>query len=113
MRRVYDAVDSHDSRRLAGMITPGGVFRFGNMGPVTGRENIFQFLEGFFSSIKDIQHSNLEYWFADDHWFVTGNVKYWRLDDSTLEVPFAVLLRMDGELISEYLIFIDNHELYS
>ena len=113
MRRIYDAVDRHDSRRLAGMMTAGSIFRFGNMDPVTGRENIFQFLEGFFRSIKDIQHRNLEYWFADDRWFVTGDVKYRRHDDSTLEVPFAVLLRMDGELISEYRIFIDNHELYS
>jgi hypothetical protein len=110
---LYAAVDRHDSRVLADGMTKDGIFRFANMPDVVGRENIFNFLEGFYKGIKGIRHSNLQSWFLDDRWFATGNVTYTRHDDSQLSVPFAVVLVMEGELIKEYLIFVDNHELFA
>jgi len=39
-------------------------------------------------------------------------VTYTRHDSSTLTVPFANILRFEGDLIDEYLIFLDVSELY-
>jgi len=110
--KMYEAVDTMNSRAIADLMTADGSFRFANMPAVDGRENIFNFLGGFFQAIKGIGHSDLEYWFSDNKWSITGSVKYTRQDDSYLEVPFAVILKMRDEKIKEYLVFVDNHELF-
>lgn len=109
---MFKTIDQFGSRSLADMITENGSFRFANMPAVVGRENIFQFLEGFFKSIKAISHTDLEYWFVDNVWIATGNVTYTRHNGSLLRVPFSVILKMDKDLISEYLIFVDASTLY-
>lgn len=110
---LYRNIDSHNSRAVANTMTDNGVFKFANMPPVEGKENIFNFLEGFFRSIKGISHSDLESWHVAGHWFVNGTVTYTRHNGTLLAVPFSVTLKMDAGKIREYLIFVDNHELYS
>ena len=44
--------------------------------------------------------------------FVNGNVTYTRLDDSVLSVNFSNTLKLKGDKIKDYLIFIDNSELF-
>ena len=41
-----------------------------------------------------------------------GNVTYTRLDGSTLSVDFSNTFRLNGNKIKDYLIFIDNSDLY-
>ena len=109
---MYRIIDQFDSRGLADMMTENSSFRYANMPAVVGRENIFQFLEGFFKSIKAIRHTDLEYWFTDNVWFATGNVNYTRHNDTLLTVPFSVILKMEKDLIREFLIFVDSSTLY-
>jgi ketosteroid isomerase-like protein len=109
---IYRAIDAKDTARLVSHMTEDSLFRFANIPPVEGKDNISAFLGGFFQSIKAIRHSELEYWNVADVWFVTGKVNYTRLDELTLKVPFGVLLKMKNELIKEFLIFVDNSELY-
>ena len=110
---MYKAVDSMDARAVADTMTENGAFRFANIPAVEGKENIIGFLEEFFKSIKAIKHSELEYWFTDNNWFVNGTVTYTRHDDSALSVPFSVILKMQEELIDQYLVFVDTSELYN
>ena len=42
-----------------------------------------------------------------------GEVTYARHDDRCITIPFVNILRMRGNLISEYLIYIDIAPLYS
>ena len=42
-----------------------------------------------------------------------GEVTYTRLDGSTLSVPFVNVLKLEGSLIRDYLIYADTSELYS
>ena len=46
-------------------------------------------------------------------WFATGFVTYTRTDSSTLTVPFCNVLNLVGDQIKEYLIFIDNSQLFT
>ena len=112
IKNMYAVVDARDGAALANMMTEDGIFRFANMPAVQGREAIRAFLDGFFQSIKGIAHDQLEDWKVDNTRFATGRVSYTRLDDSTLAVPFSVILNMQDDLIAEYLVFVDASELY-
>jgi len=112
IKDMYGVVDAMNGAGLAAMMTENGIFRFANIPGVEGREAITGFLDNFFQSIKGIAHSQIEDWKVDNTSFATGMVTYTRHDDSTLEVPFSVILKMHGELIHEYLIFVDASELY-
>jgi ketosteroid isomerase-like protein len=112
IKDMYKVVDAMDGAGLANMMTENGAFRFANIPAVTGRTAISEFLDNFFQSIKGIAHDQLEDWKVEDTRFATGRVTYTRHDDSTLQVPFSVILKMQGKLINEYLIFVDTSELY-
>lgn len=109
---LYRVVDAKDAGRLSTYLAENAKFQFANIPAVYGKENIRQFLEGFYQTIKSIKHSEIESWWDDDVCFVTGRVTYVRPDDFTLAVPFGVLLKFDGDLIREWLIFVDNSALY-
>jgi len=109
---MYTAIDAKDSIGMCNFLTEDATFRFANLPGVVGKPNILAFLDGFFQSIKAIRHTEKEYWNSDNVWFLTGNVNYTRLNESTLKVPFGVLLKMKADLIHEFLIFVDNSELY-
>ncbi|MEE4257478.1 MAG: nuclear transport factor 2 family protein [Bacteroidales bacterium] len=113
IQNIFRLVDTMDGAGLASMMTGDGIFRFANMPPVEGREAITAFLDNFFQSIKGIAHDRLEDWKVGETRFATGRVSYTRHDDSKLQVPFSVILKMQGELINEYLIFVDASELYT
>ncbi len=109
---VYQSIDHADATKFASFITPNGCFRFGNNPAVVGTKEIDAYVDGFFKSLKGINHSNLESWIAGTVIFVNGTVKYTRHNSTTLEVPFSCTWKMKGRLIDEYLIFIDSSELY-
>lgn len=77
-----------------------------------GKQNIYDFVDGFFKSIKAIRHSGLEIWQLEGVSFVNGNVTYTRHDNSELSVDFSNTFKLKGGKIQQYLIFVDNSELY-
>lgn len=109
---MYKAIDAKDSPGMCNFLTEDASFCYANMPPVVGKSNIITFLDGFFQSIKGIHHTEIEIRHADGAWFADGNVTYTRLNETTLRVPFAVLLKMKSDLIQEYKIFVDASELY-
>lgn len=109
---VYRAVDTADLQKLLSYMTDDAVFRFSNIPSVVGKKAIGEFLSGFYQAISSLSHSDLEYWYADNVWSAMGNVAYTRHDGTQLKVPFSVILKMNEGLIREYLIFVDNHELF-
>jgi hypothetical protein len=110
---LYKAVDKQDVYKISEFLTLDTVMFFANMPPVRGKMETGNFLTGFFSSIKSISHSGLEYWFTEDVCFVKGNVTYVRPDDFTLTVPFSVLIKLRSGLIAEWHIFVDNSALFN
>jgi hypothetical protein len=112
VNELYNTVDAQDVDHLSTFLTADARFQFANIPAVEGKENITQFLSGFYQSIKSIKHTGLEVWWKDDACFVTGKVTYVRPDDFSLSVPFGVLLKFQEDLIKEWLIFVDNSELF-
>lgn len=112
IHEVFNAIDSFDSDKFVSYMTDDAAFRFGNMPAVEGKENIREFVAGFFKSIKGIKHDQMEIWEADGVKLMNGRVTYTRHDDSLLSVFFANTFKMKGDKIKDYFIFVDTSELY-
>ena len=108
---VFAAIDARDTQRFLGFLTPGCSFRFGNMPSVSGAGAIAAAVGGFFASVAGLSHEVLDVWLEADAAICHGQVTYIRADGSQLTVPFADILRLEGDPISEYLIFIDISQL--
>ena len=88
-------------------------FVFGNGDPMEGRDTVHQVIAAFFDSIAAIKHTVLDAWSIDDKLIQQLRVVYTRHDGSQLDVPAANILTLRDGKVSEYLIYVDNHELYA
>lgn len=112
LMRLFEAIDSFDTDTFVSYLDEDAVLRFGNMPAVTGKENIYQFIDGFFKSIKAIKHDQIEIWEVDNVSIMNGRVTYTRHDGSQLIVPFANIFKMRGDKVKDYLVFVDTSALY-
>ena len=111
--RLFQAIDSKDTETFVSFLSDDAVFRFGNMPPVEGKENIRPFMSGWFQSIKALKHDQIGIWEADGVWFMNGRVTYTRHNDTQLQVWFSNTFKMKDEKIRNYLIFVDASQLYT
>ncbi len=110
--RLFKSIDDADTTTFLTFLDENANFKFANMPVVTGKKNIGDFLGGFFQSIKGLKHKNLEVYELEGVKFVNGNVTYTRHDGSTLSVDYSNTFKYKGDKILDYLIFVDNSELY-
>ena len=108
---LFRAVDSMDSDGFVGFMTEDVFFRNGSAEPLRGRDAVRDDIGSLYARIKRIHHVLSDTWVQGNVVVVHGTVTYTRPDDSTLTVPFADIWKMNGELIQEYMIFIDNTKL--
>jgi ketosteroid isomerase-like protein len=113
VRKLFSSVDDMDTEAFLDFLEDDALFRFGSEQGVTGKEAIRETIEGFFASIKGLRHEILETWFEAGTVICQGEVTYTRTDDSNITIPFVNILRMSGNRIREYLIYIDIKPLYS
>jgi hypothetical protein len=113
VEEMFAAIDAFDVERFLSFLAPDCLFRFGNAEPVMGHEAIGNVVGGIFSALKGISHANLEAWSHARVVISTGEVTYTRLDESTLTVPFAVVFKLKGTLVQEYLIYADASQLFA
>ena len=111
--RLFQSIDTNDPDTFATFLTPDATFKFANQEPAVGREAARQTVAEFLSSIKAIQHDVLDAWEKEGATACQGIVTYTRHDSSQLRVPFANVFRMRGNLIHEYLIYVDASQLYA
>jgi len=110
--RLFQCIDDKDTDGFMEFLSDSVLFRFGNAEPVRGKTAVAQVVGGFFDSIKGLSHDMVDTWFVQDAVICHGTVTYTRHDSSQLSVPFANILRTRGDLIEEYLIFVDVSALY-
>ncbi|WP_096087368.1 nuclear transport factor 2 family protein [Agaribacterium haliotis] len=110
---LFASVDQMNADSFAEFLADDASFIFGNAEAVNGKANIKSAVAGFFSSIKAIEHQIDQIWDGGGDVICNGHVKYLRHDDTTLEVPFANVLILKGELIYKYLIYVDTSKLHN
>lgn len=111
-RTIFHAVDDRNVDGFCAFLAEDVVFRFGNAEPVRGRAAVGEAVAGFFASIAGLRHDVRNVWDTGDAVICHGAVTYERHDASTLTVPFAVFLRLAGDLITDYSILCDQSALY-
>jgi limonene-1,2-epoxide hydrolase len=75
-------------------------------------EAIHSAVDGFFSSITGLSHDLTRIVAEDDVVICEGEVAYTRHDASRITLPFINVFEFDGELISNYKIYMDVGPLY-
>ncbi len=109
---LFAAIDAKDTERFLGFLTDEASFRFGSAQAVQGREAIHSAVGGFFSSITGLSHDLTRIVAEDDVVICEGEVAYTRHDASRITLPFINVFEFDGELISNYKIYMDVGPLY-
>jgi ketosteroid isomerase-like protein len=114
---LFRAMDASDAAGFASHFHEDGVMRFANTPSVWGRQNVEESIRGFQSTIKSVQHLIEGVWRGefngDAVWSVEAGVVYTLLDGTTVEtLPCTSTMRMRGELIADYRIFIDPAPLF-
>ncbi len=109
---LFAAIDRKDTDAFVGYLTDDAVFRFGSAPEVAGRDAVAAAVGGFFGSIAGLSHAvNKVFWDGASQ-VCEGKVTYERHDGSTLTVPFVDVFEYEGDLISQYKIYIDIGDLY-
>jgi ketosteroid isomerase-like protein len=112
-KKLFQSIDQSDTETFLTFLDENGIFKFGNLPAVEGKDSIREFLNQFFTSIDHTDHKNIEEFQSGNNWFTTGEVEYTRKDGSKLKVPFCNKFEMNGgDKIKKYEIFVDNSELY-
>lgn len=112
IKEMFDAIDNRDAEGFVSYFAEDGMFKFGNADRVEGKQAVLEAVKGFFSAINGIQHEILDLWTLPDAAVCRGIVTYTRLDSTTLSVPFATIMKLDGQKIREYLIYADISQLF-
>ncbi len=115
---LFRAIDSMDAPRVAKAFAEDGSFRFGNSEPAVGREQVEQSVSGFFSMIRGLSHEITGVW--SGRWeggevkSVEAEVTYTRKDGTrTQALPVTSTVRMDGDRIKDFRIFMDVSPLFA
>lgn len=110
---LFRAIDSMDAPTLAKGFAEDGRFRFGNSEPAVGREQVEQSVSGFFSIIDGLSHEITGVWSGS--WEGgEAEVTYTRKDGTrTQALPVTSTVRMEGDRIKDYRIFMDVSPLFA
>ncbi|MFP3501650.1 nuclear transport factor 2 family protein [Burkholderia sp. SIMBA_062] len=110
---LYEVCDSMDEQRFASFLTEDCRFVYANSEPVVGRNEAAAYVAGFMALIAGIKHNLVEVWQCDDVIVSRMNVTYTRKDQTKLTVPAMTVWRMRGQLVAEYLIYVDVSPLFA
>lgn len=116
--QLFASIDAKDTDAFVANFADDAVFRFGNAEAARGRAAIRETLAGFFGAIGGLSHVVTGIWRGE--WergpvlSIETAVTYTRADGSkTPTLPATSTLRMQGELIQDYRIFVDATPLFA
>ena len=104
---IFADIDAFDPDKFVSHLTDDVTFRFGNGEPVVGRANVREAVAGFFTTIAGLTHHILNVYDAGAVSIAQIDVEYVRQDGKHVTVPNADILTFDGDLVSDWQIYID------
>jgi ketosteroid isomerase-like protein len=104
---IFADIDAFDPDKFVAHLTPDVTFRFGNADPVKGRAAVKEAVTGFFSTIDGLTHHILNVYEFGETSIAKIDVEYLRKDGKSVTVPNADILVFDGDLVSDWQIYID------
>lgn len=113
LESIENSIDSKDANMFVQFLTDDCIFRFGNQPEIKGKTATRDYVAAFFEMINSSRHSIIDFWIRDDSVVWQGEVLYTRLDGKQVNVNFVNILKLNGKLIKDYLIYIDNAPLFT
>lgn len=113
LKRLFAAIDGQDTDAFLAFLTGDAVFRFGSSPELRGHDAIRQAVDGFFASIAGSAHTLKNVLGQGTTLVCEGDVTYRRHNGSGITLPFTNVFELQGELISQYKIYIDINPLYA
>jgi ketosteroid isomerase-like protein len=110
---IFADIDAFDPDKFVAHLTPDVTFRFGNADPVVGRAAVKEAVTGFFSTIGGLAHHILSTYESGETVIAKIDVEYLRQDGKSVTVPNADILVFDGDLVSDWQIYIDVAPVYA
>lgn len=107
LSKLFESIDAKDTNTFVSFLTEDAVFRYGSQPPVQGKAMVGEAVSAFFGSIKALSHKLNETWEGNGSLVCRGEVTYTLPDDRQLTVPFVNVFGFDGELIRDYLVYVD------
>lgn len=108
LAEVLKAIDRKDPDGFASHLTDDAVFRYGSQEPVKGKEAIRAAVAAFFDTVESLHHRLIDTWHDERSLVMQGEVTYMTKDQREVTVPFVNVFRLEGDLINEYLIYVDS-----
>jgi ketosteroid isomerase-like protein len=113
VRETFADIDALDLDRFVAHLTEDVVFRFGNAEPAVGRAAVKEAVGQFFSTIQGLTHHIKNVWDVGDTTIVQIDIEYVRTDGRCVTIPNADILTYDGDLVRDWLIYIDVAPVYA
>jgi ketosteroid isomerase-like protein len=110
---IFADIDAFDPDKFVAHLTEDVTFRFGNAEPSVGRAAVREAVAGFFATIDGLTHHILNVWDVGDVSIAQINVEYVRKDGKHVTLPNADILTFDGDLVSNWQIYIDVAPVYA
>ncbi len=107
IREMFAALDRGSVPALFPYLHEDVTWRFASYPLATGRDSFASAWAAMSGHIKALSHVIHAVWSQDDVIFCHGDVSYHLVDAPTVTAPFANVLRLRGDRISEYLIYVD------
>ncbi|QII00324.1 nuclear transport factor 2 family protein [Rhodococcoides fascians A21d2] len=106
--RVFDAVDTMDTKRFASYFSQESSIRFGNNPVLVGRDIVESGTAEFLGTLDGIKHEVVREWVLGDDTIVELTVTYTRKDGGEVTIPSLAAWSVDDEgLIDDYRVFFD------
>ena len=86
---------------------------FGNADPMVGRDAITEGIAQFFMLIDGLSHEIVECWAVERHVICDLMVTYHRKDGRSVTVPAVTIWGMDGDLVRDYRVYIDQTPVFA
>lgn len=104
---IFADIDAFDPDKFVMNLAEDVRFQFGNNDPAIGREAVREAVAGFFSVIESLTHRIRATYDDGDVTVARIDVEYVRKDGQHVTLPNADILTFDGELVSDWQIYID------
>lgn len=109
---MFAATDRNDADGFIAHLAPDVKYVFANSEPVIGRETVKKNTIAFWGTMDGVVHHICRIHEVGDTVIVEFDMEYRRKDGTTVHVPCCDVLTYDGDLISEFQIYIDLKPLY-
>jgi len=113
LRDAYDKADGLDAAGWAALFEDAAPFTMGNNPAMVGPAEIEAGLEGFFGGIGGMHHDFTNRVTVGNTEFVEAKVTYTRLDGSTVTVPGAAIIELNGSKIAAARSYVDIMPLFA